>query len=163
MFRAAPKYEMDERDAAIRGALIISPWSDEFLAFILGWMVLMGFDGWRNIFAWKVNMTIARTDGKSGWVRAYATPYRLVIRRSQSTPWPRSWAEAWALNAELQDFKVTDPNRWSQPTPIYLGYTRGVLALAKRLGIPDAAECFNWANEEQARLRQISYKWAVVG
>ena len=162
IFRAAPLYEPDTREAAIRGAFMISPWADDFLAFILGWIVVMGFDAWRGIFSWKAGMTIARTNGKSGWVRAYSTPYRLIIRRSASAPWPQSWAEAWALNAELQDFKVTDPNRFST-APIYLGYTRGVLALAKRLGIPDATECFRWADEEHVRIRPVSYKWAILG
>lgn len=161
IFRAATRVGQDNHPNA-KGELVTAPWQEEFLGFILGWMVLMGFDTWREIFLWKLGSTIARTNGKSGWVRAYATPYHITLRRDASSQWVQSWSEAWALNKEVQHLDSPDPNRWASKVPVYLGYTRGVLALAVRLGIPEAKECFAWADEQIRANRYLYYKWSVV-
>jgi hypothetical protein len=136
------------------------PWQQDFLAFIMGWVVMLGFESWRDAFVWTIGATIARTNGKSGWIRAYSTPYVLVIRPSPSDPVASSWAEAWALNVEKQGFKYSDPNAFFKPNSGFFEYTRGALALGVRLGVPEARECFAWA-DEQARVKGIYYKWMV--
>ena len=161
IFRVATKYETDNRDEGLEGTTRYSAWQDEFMSFILGWMVLMGFNSWRDAFNWKVDSAIARTSDKSGWLRAYSTPYRLCIRRSNSAPWPASWKEAWALNVELQKWQVSDRESWSEGPMTYLGYTCGVLGLAARIGIPEARECFAWADRELQRSQVRAFRWSV--
>jgi hypothetical protein len=112
IFHSATAVSVDNREAALNGAARFAAWEEEFLAFILGWTVAMGFPSWRDAFMWKVASTIARTDGKSGWQRAWSTPYGMAVRRSNALPWAQSWAEAWALNVELQKWHV-----WAPPRP----------------------------------------------
>jgi hypothetical protein len=165
IFRAATKYDdNDSSDAPpLRGTTVFSPWMDEYLAFILGWTVMIGFPAWRDAFVWKAGSTVARANGKSGWQRAFATPYRICLRISSSSPWPGTWKEAWNLNLDLQKWSVSDPDRFSEPNTAYLRLTRAVLALATRLGMPDAAECYSWADQviQTSHQRQNEYRWAV--
>lgn len=139
-----------------------APWMDEFLAAVLAWLVIMGFDDWRPAFQWKVAATLARTDARSGWARAHATPYRIILRESADAPYVQSWAEAYALTSRL----------WQWPTPgesladgdlTYLVYTRGVLAMAVRLGVAGAAENLAWLEGQlRARGASIPFKWRLT-
>jgi hypothetical protein len=146
-----------------------SPWQDEFEAFILGWLVLMGHSDWAPIHRWKIGSSIARTDGKSGWNRGNCTPYRMALRAHEDAPWARSWAEAWDLNVTLQHWQVPDPDhlelvKAGQIT--YPSYTRGALALAARLGVAEAKPCFEWIDQEiRSHLHgnfALDYKWSVA-
>jgi hypothetical protein len=139
-----------------------APWMDEFLAAVLGWMVMMGYEDWRPAFVWKVASTLARTDGKSGWARAHATPYRIILRPAAAAPYVTSWAEAYALTSRL----------WNWPPPgdditgadlTYFIYTRGVLVIAAQLGVAGARENLAWL-ESQLRTRRaaIDFKWRMI-
>lgn len=161
VFRVATAFGGSRDDGPLKYGTYYAPWEEDMLAFILGWAVLMGFDSWRPIFSWKIGSTIARSNGKSGWVRAHASPYRIALRRSRDAPIVASWAEAWTLNAELQKFQAADPNRWADSDITYLGYARGALALAARLGTAGAEECFLWADEQARSHGQLAYKWRV--
>ncbi|MGC2415270.1 MAG: hypothetical protein WA459_21565 [Stellaceae bacterium] len=154
------KYADDNR-SKVPFAVNFAAWEEEFLCFILGWTVLMGFPAWRDAFTWKAASTIARTNGKSGWVRAYATPYMTFLTRAHSREWPASWKEAWDLNVELQNWHVSDPDRWAEGPKAYLGYSCGVLALATRLGVLEARECFAWADGQLHGDPARVYRWSV--
>ena len=146
-------------------ATTIAPWQDDFEAFSAGWLVRMGFPEWLPYFRWQVDSQISRTNGRSGWVRAHCTPFMICIRKSPDGPWASSWKEAWGINQAAQHFQVSDPNRW-QDEFFTLPFTRGVLALARHADIPEAEECFAWADSETARAaatdRHMSYRWAIV-
>jgi hypothetical protein len=162
VFRVATQFGGSRDDGPFGVGTYYAPWEEDMLAFILGWAVLMGFDNWRTIFSWKIGSTIARSNGKSGWIRAVAAPYRIALRRSKDAPIVGSWAEAWTLNVDLQKFQVANPDRWVDNDITYLGYARGALALAARLGIPGARECFIWADEQARSHGQLPYKWSVA-
>ncbi|MHB1206366.1 MAG: hypothetical protein ACYCZX_12410 [Rhodospirillaceae bacterium] len=139
-----------------------APWMDEFLAASLGWMVMMGYEDWRPAFLWKVASTLARTDGKSGWARAHATPYRIILRPAVSAPYVESWAEAYALTSRLWN--------WPPPTDDIVGndltyfiYTRGVLTIAAKLGVAGARENLAWLDGQlRARRAAIDFKWRMT-
>jgi len=155
----------DDRDGLQRGTYV-SPWQDEFVAAVLGWMVLMGFSDWRPVFEWQIGSTIARTNGQSGWPRAFCTPYRLVMRANSSVPWVTSWKEAWDLTAAGLKLTVDDPDRLDLKQLFTLPYSRGALTLAKHIGIPNLDASLNWADSELSRAissrQQLPYKWSLV-
>ena len=155
------RYPMGDLPAATT----LAPWQDDFEAFSAGWLVRMGFPEWLPYFRWQVDSQISRTNGRSGWVRAHCTPFMICIRKSPDGPWASSWKEAWGINQAAQHFQVSDPNRW-QDEFFTLPFTRGVLALARHADIPEAEECFAWADSETARAaatdRHMSYRWALV-
>lgn len=151
-----------------KGMTIISPWQDDFQAFSYGWLVRMGHSDWDPIFRWKLGATIARTDGTSGWARAFPTTYRQILRESVDAPWAKSWAEDWAINARHQNLSSADPNvisitKGGQMT--YLSYARGVLAIANELGVTEAMPCYDWMDRQlrAATVGQIEYKWSIAG
>ena len=92
-------------------------------------------------------------------------PFHDLHPKSPDGPWASSWKEAWGINQAAQHFQVSDPNRW-QDEFFTLPFTRGVLALARHADIPEAEECFAWADSETARAaatdRHMSYRWAIV-
>jgi hypothetical protein len=163
----------------------VPSWQEEFLALALGWGVWMGFDDWKQAYLWKLQATLARTNGKSGWPRQFCSPYYYKIgRNSADTPlvdpsqvdpgiWFKSWKEAW-------DFYVSDPVRqhffvsgklgtFTDDTSFqetdenaYLVYTRGVLAVATQLGVAEAAEPYNFVNSMAERRRYMTNKWAFA-
>ena len=150
--------DVNDRDEgpAWRAGTYIAPWEDEFQAFIFGWVVPMGFTDWEAIFRWKIGSTIARTDGKSGWIRARPVPYRMMLREhAGESPWCRSWAECWMLNAARQNLTYVDPNHLPVAGDItYPIYARGGLAIADALGVKDAKPCFEWLDQEiRGRMR----------
>lgn len=141
----------------------ISPWQEEFLVGVFGWMVMMGLDDWRDAFTWKIASTIARTNGASGWVRAYATPYRLVLRPDKSAPFAKSWGEAWQIASTLAGWQPSDPNTIQGNDLTYYTYTRAALAMGVRLGVAEAQPCLTWL-EDQLRRRNatIPYRWRIA-
>ena len=143
-----------------------APWQDEFLAAVFGWITLMGFSEWRQVFAWKIGSTIARTNGKTGWPRAFCTPYRLVMRPTPNAPWVQTWKESWELTSVPQKLVVTDPDRLDLTQLFYFPYTRGALVFAKHLQIPDVDDSLTWADGELPRAisarKPFPYKWALV-
>jgi hypothetical protein len=164
VFRATdnPENSRDEGPAT-PGGTWIAPWMDEFLAAVFGWMVLMGHDAWKPAFEWKLGSTLARTDGKSGWQRGVATPYRLVLRPNKTAPYVTSWSEAWALNSRIQGWHLAFPDEIEAKDPTYFIYTRGVLALATRLGVSAAAPNLRWIDDQLHRhAAQIPYKWQIA-
>lgn len=141
----------------------VDPWEDEFVACVIGWTISMGFTRWQNAFNWKIGSTIARTNGTSGWVRANATPYRMILRYSASSPFARSWQEAFEITKAVQRLTVVNPDTWNPSDMTYLTYTRGALVYAQRYGTPGAAACLAWATGQiAARGWTTDYKWRLA-
>lgn len=166
VFRSTDQVFGEPNRVGLPGGTYTAPWMDDFLAAVLGWMVLMGHADWRAIFDWKIGSTIARTNGQSGWPRAYCTPYQIVLRSAASAPWARSWHEAWSLTGAWLKADVSDPDRLDLKPIFYLPYTRGVLVLGKHLGVAEADTCLDWASRELDRglaaRKPFPYKWALV-
>ena len=157
----------------------VAPWQEEFLAFCLGWGVLLGFEDWRKAFRWKLNSTLGRTNGKSGWPRQWCTPYYIDIAKvdpkgslySETSPpdiWFKSWKEAWDKFRSDPENEVKEPfsytTSWSQDNSRhYLIYTRGVLALATHLGVAEAREPFEFVDHMATGIKFMNYKWAIKG
>jgi len=165
VFRAATKIRDGADDAGPIGQFKVprvDPFEEDYLAFVMAWTVLM-FPAWRDAFVWKVGATIARTDGKSGWMRAYATPYLFALSGPPPAPWAQTWKEAFEINAKLQDWTVTDPDRFAGRNTGYLHYARAALALATRLGVPEARECYAWADKVIRTSPQMAamYRWSI--
>ena len=142
---------------------------EEFSSFVISWVVELGFEDWRPIAEWKVKNTIARTDGKSGWVRAISTPYRQNLRSAKTAPWCASWKESFDLTNSRYHFTYTDPNVLaitgndiSYPT-----YTEGALAIAKSIGIAAANDPHTWVHDQVNKLiaatpqRYRAFKWCI--
>ncbi len=153
------------RDEGVKApaASHVAPWEDEFVASVFGWLVLMGFEGWKKAFEWKIANTIARTNGRSGWVRAHCTPYRQLVRSGPNVPYLTSWGDSYALTARLWEWKAPDPDSYDDPDPTYLYYTRGALVIAAKLGIAEADECLRWAEGQISRRNlTIPPKWRLI-
>jgi hypothetical protein len=171
VFRSSTQAFGVYKDGPLEPGTYIAPWQEEFHAFIFGWIVQMGFSDWEPIFRWKIGSTIARTNGKSGWVRARCTPYHMGLRTHEGSPWVRSWAECWELNLPHEKTPVTDPDRLFPGSGgydvSYPSYTRGALAIAVRLGIAEARPCFEWIDGEVQDIQRrhrggLAYKWSVA-
>ena len=164
VFRAATVVEGSTQvpDPRLNHIPASSTWMEEYLAIILGWVVLMGHATWHDIFAWKIGSSIARTNGKSGWERAYATPYGTYFKRSVEGPWIETWKDLWDANVELQRWHVTDPDRWMEGATGYLTYTRAALGIAAHMGIAEAKDCFAWADQVVAGTPgDRFYRWRI--
>jgi hypothetical protein len=156
----------------------IGSWQEEFVAFCLGWGVLLGFEDWRKAFRWKVASTIARSDGKSGWPRQWCSPYYIRVTKAEPTDtlyadrsppgiWLKSWKEAWDLFRADPENKVKEPfadsESWAQDnSPDFLIYTRGVLALAAHLGVEEARGPYAFVDSMTSGVKFMNYKWAVA-
>jgi hypothetical protein len=141
----------------------IEPWMEDYLAFALGWTAMM-FPDWHEAFVWKIGSTIGRTDGKSGWGRAFAAPYLFCLSGPPPAPWARTWTEAWDINVSVQGWLFADPNQFAEPHTRYLYYARGALALASRLGLTEAKTCAAWADQVITGIRpnEPDYRWNVL-
>lgn len=164
IFRAADDIaNSGPENAKVPAGVCSSPWMSEFLAACLGWVVDMGFDDWRPAFDWAIASTIARTSITSGWVRAWATPYRLVLRPTSTAPYAKTWAEAWGLTSTLWPLTFSDPNSWANTDDMtYLTYTRGALVYAKKLGVVSIDENLAWATGQLVTKKwKTPYKWSL--
>jgi hypothetical protein len=168
-FRTIEQIFSSGRDGGFDPGTKIAPWQEEFLAFILCWLILMGHTDWEPIARWKIGSCVARTDGTSGWVRAIPTPYLMAVREHGDSAWLTAWAAAWALNKDRWGWQYDDPNHLSIRKGgdiTYPVYTRGALAIATRLGFTEANPCFEWLDSE-IRLHlshgiRLDYKWSVA-
>jgi hypothetical protein len=152
----------DEGPTAPKGTWV-DPWQDEFLSVVLGWIVTMGFKEWKPAFDWKIASTLARTSADQGWVRAHATPYRMILRPTAAAPFAKSWAEAWALQQTINKATYTDPDTWVNPDMTYLTYTRAALVYAAMLGAPGAGANLAWASRQlKAKRWPVPYRWQLT-
>ena len=156
----------------------VAGWQEDFVAFCLGWGVLLGFEDWRKAYRWKLAATLARTDGKSGWPRQWCSPYYMQVAKAElknamyadrSPPdiWLKSWKEAWEAFRADPTRKVKEPfadtTSWAQEnSPDYLIYTRGVLALATHLDVAEAREPYEFVNKIVDGVKYMNNKWAVA-
>jgi hypothetical protein len=162
--------------AFFRAATLQDPvgsWQECFLAVAIGWAVLLGFEGWRKAFEWKIGSTIALSDGRSGWPRQWCSPYYYKLQDpSKGQPY-KSWGELWRGFRADPANKVVEPfdssTAWPQPNSLgFLLYTRGALALATHLGVAEAKDCFRFVdamtldrlnNNKEA----MNYRWCLEG
>lgn len=162
IFRAAANLDDSRGETSAPEGTWVDPWQDEFLAAVLGWVVNMGFSEWKPAFLWSIGGTIARTNGTSGWIRAHATPYRMILRRAKTAPVATSWAEAWDLTKTIAQKQYADANTWVDSDMTYLTYSRGALASAVNLGLAAAVEPLRWATQQLAsRGWKVAAKWRL--
>ena len=155
-FRATGNMEATRDEVGAPAGTWVDPWQDEFVSTVLGWIVTMGFTEWRTSFDWVVGGAIARSSGRSGWARAYASPYRMIVKQSATSPVAGSWAEAWATTKSVENITTTDTEKWASSDLTYLGYLRGALTYAQRLNTADVTEALKWSEAQFA-----AYKWTV--
>ena len=159
----------DEGPAAPQGTYS-QTYMSEFEAFIICWVVQLGFEDWRPIAEWKIQNTIARTDGQSGWIRAVSTPYRQILRPARDQPWCADWDASWKLTQTRYNLTYTDPNVLaitgndiSYPT-----YSEGALAIANAIGITATGSPHAWIHEQVNTLiaastgRFRARKWCIA-
>ena len=84
VFRSIQQDAIDRAAGAVPPGTYVQSWQDDYHAIVLAWLVMMGFEEWRDVFRWKIGSTLARTDGQSGWVRAICSPYALMLRRRRT-------------------------------------------------------------------------------
>ena len=150
-----------DEGATAPGGSWVDPWQEEFLASVIGWIVSMGFPEWRTAFDWKIGSTLARTGTTSGWVRARATPYRMILRDTATSPVARSWAEGWAKTLYIAQLSFSDPNTWVDSDATYLSYSRGALVFASKLGVP-MGDNLTWATTQlRNKGWKTAYKWRL--
>jgi hypothetical protein len=144
------------------GGTWVDPWQEEFLASVLAWVIAMGFADWQTSFDWKIGSTIARIGNTSGWMRAMATPYRMILRATSASPTVTSWAEAWSLSQTTEMWTITDPDTWQPSDMTYLGYSRGALVYAAKLGAVGADTSLVWATGQLVKKGwRLDYKWRI--
>jgi hypothetical protein len=161
LFRATDNITSRPADGKMPAGTWCEPWQAEFLACVFGWLVSMGHSQWRTSFDWLIGGVIARTNGTSGWPRALATPYEMMLRASNTSPPATSWAEAWSLNQTIGGLTYTNANTYAYADMTYLTYGRGSLVYADMLGSP-LTDNLPWAtNQINSRLWKTPYKWRL--
>jgi hypothetical protein len=155
----------------------IGGWQEDFLAFSLGWGVWMGFAEWRPAYLWKLQATLSRTNGKSGWPRQWCSPYYYPIGTNIQEPhdpaknapntWFKDWAEAWEALKANPEAKVppsfTDQTSWQEPISAdFLVYTRAALAFATDLGVAEAGEPYQFVDNMLQMKNYMARRWAVA-
>lgn len=162
VFRATASIASSRGETNAPEGTWVDPWQDEFIANVLGWMVSMGFSEWRTSFDWIIGGTIARTGTTSGWIRAHATPFRMILRATKTSPFANSWSEAWTLQQSIAKATYTDPNTFALADMASFAFTRGALVYAEKLGTPGAAENLAWATAQlKAKKWNTAYKWRL--
>ena len=58
------------------------PWQEDFLHFIVGWAMQMGFSDWQPIWDFGILNLMARTGNTSGWPRTFPSTYQIQARTS---------------------------------------------------------------------------------
>jgi hypothetical protein len=131
-------------------------WQEDYLATVLGVGVWMGFEEWRPVFAWKIGSTIARSNGTSGWPRTSPTLYYAKFRRPDGSE-VTSWSDLAALNdIPASSYDEIDPKVDAN----YASFARGALAIAVRLGFPEASAPLKWL-DGQVRSNYLPWRWAL--
>lgn len=162
LFRATANIETTRGEANAPEGTWVDPWQDEFVATVIGWMVTMGFSDWRTSFDWIIGGTIARTTPASGWIRAFSTPYRMILRATKTSPFATSWSEAWGLQQSIAKAVASNVDNYATSDMTYLTYTRGALVYAAKLGTPGAANSLAWATSQlKARGWKTANKWRL--
>jgi len=162
LFRVIAEISAGRDEANAPQGTWVDPWQDEFVASVMGWIVSMGFSDWRMSFDWIIGGTIARTSATSGWIRAHATPYRMILRATKTSPIAGSWAEAWRLQTQINKAVYINSDTYAEKDMVPFAYTRGALFYAAKFGIPGAAANLAWANAQlKARRWNTAYKWRL--
>lgn len=133
---------------------VIATWQQSFVAFIMGWGIMMGYDEWRVPYEWFLPAILSLSDGRSGWPRGFPTPYLwhplkiLKGRDDASGLWQdtsidkdtcKDWAEAW------QQYKIdasVDDSGWDgqsifqrQSGADYFIFLQSTLRIARHLNM----------------------------
>ena len=161
VFRTAAMFN-GRAEPPIPNGTYYAPWEDEFLSFVLWWMVQMGFSDWEPAAVWSILGTIARTNGTSGWPASFSTPYRLMLRSSEGAPFVKSWEQAWKLNESVQKWAIPSDGHWvAARQTTTLAYSRGALAIAAPEFGP-ALRPLEWVDKQLAYLRaKVPYRWQI--
>lgn len=154
-------------ETPIPGSTYFAPWEQDFCAFILGWVVNMGFTDWVPIHDYSLKNNLARTAGTSGWPKAIPSPYRLQIKQTAGSDWVADWPAAWALRMVVSG--DTDPVTIPPGNQTFPAYARGVLAMAAHIGNTDAAAAYDWLDSSLRAVaasdpgtNQIKFKWSIA-
>lgn len=118
----------------------VDPWQDDFAGTVMGWVISMGFSDWQRAFDWKIGSTVARTSRTSGWKRAHASPYHIILRATETSRLATSWAECWALTEKIRKLSYVNADEWADKDMTYLTYARGVLVYIDKLKAWDVSE-----------------------
>ncbi len=114
----------------------VAPWEQDYLGFVLGWMVYAGLEDWRDNYQWSVRQAIRRAA-----FGAAAIGYHWFA--SEKT------TDLASLIAANQP--ATDRN--------YRAYWRGNLKVAVLNGVPGAQQAFGVADGLAKGF--VPYRWAV--
>lgn len=165
IFRATTNIDNSRDEGATApGGTWVDTWEDEFVTTIIGWVIAMGFPEWQKAFDWRISSTIARTSATSGWIRANATPYRVILRETKTSPMVTTWADAYALTERIAKITYVDRNTWSPADMTYLTYSRGSLVYISKLQAWNVTENLSWATGQlNARKWKTAYKWRLGG
>jgi hypothetical protein len=151
-------------------------WQGDFILAACLDLLRVGQTSVQPIVDWGIRQIIARTNGTSGWARARPSPYNVDLQVPAGAPTPPTWAGLWSLNIANQPGNLTfAPGDATGNATLallragditYPSYSRGVLAMAARLGIADTAKPFAWIDCEITRQLGASLqpdrKWMVT-
>ena len=102
----------------------------------------------------------SRANGTS-WVRAQATPYRVILRSVRNGSVVGAWTEAWSLSAQIAKLTYASADTWVGTDLTYLGYSRGALVYAAKHGA-QVGENLSWATGQiNAKGWKSPYKWRL--
>ena len=146
------------------------PYMEAYCGIVLNWIAAMFPTEplWMQAAVWKGDQGVKRTNGTSGWNRAYVSPYRQYLRVSTADPW-LNWADSWALTASRFGFDPAADSSVMQD-PITFDYPQiwyAAIAPLASMGVPGAAECATWLRGQiQAQNNALSpgavqHKWCI--
>lgn len=135
----------------------ISLWQEDFMAFVMKWLVRMGYTNWDGNAIWKVYSARSRSNGTSGWPKEHPTAYWTDTKTLAGVE-ITSWADLWANElAAYPTEAIVSPgtlNTYSDYT--YVRYLRAVLAA---FNAPE----FTWLDQQLiTKGVKIPFKWSVV-
>lgn len=123
--------------AAFEVATWIAPWEQDYLGFVLGWMVYAGLEDWRENYEWSVQQAILRAP-----FGAKAIGYH------------------WMTSPQTVDYpSLLAANPATSNDANYKAYLRGNLKVAVLNKVPDAGPAF--AIADQMAAGYIPGRWAV--
>ena len=129
-----------------------TPWQQDYVAIVLGWINAMGFQDAKPILAWMSNFTAGRfTSATRGYDPIYGTPYYLNVIDGSSGKLLSSWSQA---------FKYTfDPKTKPVTALDYPDWGGGYAALARA----SLASIVNATGSAQARTAYVYVKQHTPG